>query len=172
MGVDSLGLTLGEGDSITFWVSRSDESACLVIKSDGTHCEIGMGRENVEALRDQLPDVLAGLDRWAAEQQAWKKAGITEKRAVDAAAQALDVAVAAEQAGAHELAASLREAVAQASAKADAVDATVRAFEKATAEADHAASTLVYLTGQVDAELDRLRGGDDRPAKPVGSGAG
>ena len=173
MSVDSLGLTLGKGDSITFWVSRSDESACLVIKSDGTHCEIGMDRKNVEALRDQLPDVLAGLDRWAAEQQACEKAGIAEKRAVDAVAQALEIAVAAEQAGAHELAASLREAAAQASTKADAVDATVQAFENATADADHAASTLVYLTGQVDTELDRVRGGgDDQPAEPAGNDAG
>ncbi len=167
MSVDSLGLTLGKGDSITFWASRTDESACLVIKVDGTHCEIGMDRENVEALRDQLPDVLAGLDRWAAEEEACEKAGIVEKRAVDATAQALDVAVAAEQAGAHELAASLREAAAEASTTADAVDATVRAFESATAEVDHAASKLVYLTSQVSVELDRLRGGDDRPAESV-----
>jgi hypothetical protein len=172
MGLDSLGLTLGTGDPIRFWASRTDESACLMIKSDGTHCEIGMDREHVEALRDQLPDVLAGLDQWAAEQEACEKSGIAEKRAVDAAAHALDVAVAAEQAGAHDLAASLREAAAEASARANAVDATVRAFEAATVEADYAACKLAHLTGEVDAELARMRGGHDRPAQPVGSGVG
>lgn len=146
MSVDSLGLTLGKGDPVTFWAGRTDESACLVLRSDGTHCEIGMDREHVEALRDQLPDVLAGLDRWAAEQEGCETAGIAEKRAVDAAARALEVAVAAEQAGAHELAVSLREAAAQASATADAVDATVWAFEAATNEADNAATRLVHLT--------------------------
>lgn len=167
MSVDSLGLTLGAGDPIRFWASRTDESACLVIKSDGTHCEIGMDREHVEALRDQLPEVLAGLDLWAAEQEACEWAGMVEQRAVDAAAQALDVAVAAE-----ELAASLREAAAEASARAEAVDSAVRAFEAATAEADHAACKLVHLAGEVSAELARVRARNDQPPQPVGSGVG
>jgi hypothetical protein len=170
MSVDCLGLTLEAGDPITFWASRTDESACLVIKSGGTHCEIGMHREQVAALRDQLPDVLAGLNRWAVEQQACEQAGITEQRAVDTAARALDMAHAAEQAGAHDLAASLRRAAAEASATASAVDETVRAFEAATNAADHAASKLVHLTNNVDTELTRLRDANDPPALPVGSG--
>jgi hypothetical protein len=51
-------------------------------RTDGTYGEIVMARENVEALRDQLPKVLAGLDRWAAEEAACGHACRAEKRAV------------------------------------------------------------------------------------------
>src|SRR6266545_4485476 len=103
MSVDSLGMTVDRHDSITFWASRSDEWAYLVIDTEGTHCEIQLDRPHVEAMRDQLPTVLAGLDRWAAEDDGCATAGVAEKRAVDTAARALDLAVAAEGAGAHEV---------------------------------------------------------------------
>ena len=45
-------------------------------------------------------------------------------------------------------------------------------IETATVDADHAASKLVHLTGEVDAELARVRGGHNLPAQPVGSGVG
>lgn len=96
MSVDSVGITLDGHGSVSLWAKRCDESACLTIETNGTYCEIGMDRMHVEALRDQLPDVLAGLDRWAAEDDGYAKAGATEQRAIDAAARALDLAAAAE----------------------------------------------------------------------------
>jgi hypothetical protein len=164
MGVHCLGLTLDTGDPITFSASRTDESAYLVIKSGGTNCEIGMDREHVEALRDQLPDVLAGLDRWAAETVGCEKAGTAEKRAVDAAARALDLAVVAEQAGDHKLAVSLRTAAATASAQAKAVDDAVTAFEETTVDADAAADRLIDILGKAETTLREK----DQPAEPVG----
>jgi hypothetical protein len=156
MSVDSMGMTLGTHDSITFWASRSEEWACLVIKADGTYCEIRMDRVHVEALRDQLPDVLAGLDRWVAEQAGYEKAGAVGQQAAAAAARALDVAVAAETAGAGDVAACLREV-------ANAVDAAVRVFENATVEADHAAEKLICATAEAENALRRLRA-SERPA--------
>jgi hypothetical protein len=89
---------------------------------------------------------------------------------VDAAAQSLDLAVRAEQAGDHDLAESLRKAAAEATAKANAVDTAVTAFESATAEADYAVEGLIGVTRTAGATLRRLRG-DDQPAERVESGA-
>jgi hypothetical protein len=92
---------------------------------------------------------------------------MAEQRTMDAAARALDLAVAADVAGAPDVAASLRAAATAASATADAVDAAVGAFESATAEADYAAEKLIDLTGEADDMLRRLRD-DGRPAELVG----
>lgn len=148
MTMDSLGITLDAKDSISFWPRRADESALLVIETSGTYCEIGMARVHIEALRDQLPDALSGLDQWAAEDDACTRAGTTEKRAVDAAARALDLAATTAAAGAHDVATSLRTAAAEASARAAAVDAAVRAFEEATREADFATEKLIFAMGK------------------------
>jgi hypothetical protein len=168
MSVDSIGMTLSTRDSIRFWASRSEEWACLTIKTEGTYCEIAMDREHVEAVRNQLPDVLAGLDLWAAEQAECEKAGIAAQRAVTAAARALDLAMAAETAGAADVAASLRKVATEASAKADAVDAAVQAFENAAAEADQAAEKLTFATDEAETALRRPRA-DKRPAELAGT---
>jgi hypothetical protein len=169
MSVNSLGISVDGADSVHLSASRVDEAACLVIKTDGAHCEIQMDRAVVEALRDQLPATLAGLDRWAAETAACVKAGAVEKRAVDAATRALDLAVVAEQAGDHKLAACLRKAATTASAQAKAVDDAVTAFEEATVDADHATDRLIDILGKAETALDQPRD-KDRPAEPVGSG--
>ncbi|MPZ83397.1 MAG: hypothetical protein GEV28_24590 [Actinophytocola sp.] len=153
MNTASLGVTLDERDAVRLWASRSAELVCLVIDAEGTNCEIRMVRVHVESLRDQLPSVLAGLDRWAAEDAGCGKAETAKQQAVDVAARALDLAVAAEKAGAYEVAASLRVAAAEATAKATAVDAHVRAFEGATAEADYAAEKLIYIMSETGAAL-------------------
>lgn len=167
MSVDSVAITLNRKGSISLWARRGDESAFLVIETSGTYCEIGMDRVHVEALRDQLPDALAGLDRWVAEDDGCAKAAATEKRAVDAAARALGLAVAAEEAGAHDVAASLRGAAAEASTKAGTVDAAVRTFEDATLEADYATEKLICVVG----EVERLLHNGGRSAERAGSGA-
>jgi hypothetical protein len=156
MSVDSLGITVDRRDTITFWASRSEEWACLVIDAEGTHCEIKLDRVAVEALRDHLPTELPGLDRCAAEDAGCERAGIAGQRALDSTAQALELAAAADAAGAHDLAASLRAAASEATATANAADSTVRAFRSATAEADHAAEKLTYLIGNAGVALRRL----------------
>ena len=153
MSMDSVGITLDSDDSISVWPRRADESALLVIETSGSYCEIGMARVHVEALRDRLPDALAGMDRWATEDDACTKANSMEKRAVDTAARALDLAAATEAAGAHELATSLRAAAAEASARAAAVDAAVRAFEEATRAADFATEKLTFVMGRARTAL-------------------
>jgi hypothetical protein len=165
MNMDSVSLSLDRNGSITLWTRRCDESACLVVETSGTYCEIGMGRAHVEALRDQLPDALAGLERWAAEDDGCAKARAAEQRAVHAGTQALDLAVAVERAGAHEVGTALRAAVTEATVRAEAADAAVRAFEKATVEADDATEKLNYATSEADAVLRRLS--SDRLLNPL-----
>jgi hypothetical protein len=186
MNVASLGLTLTECDAVTMWANRSAELACLVIDTEGTYCEILMDRVHVEALRDQLPSTLAGLDTWAAEDAGCEKAGAAEQQAGAAAARALDLAAAADRAGSRDLAASLRVAAAEATAKATAVGAHVRAFADATAEADFAVEKLTYAMNKAGAALrtPTKRNGDPSTAKrqsgttttsgfaPAGSGGG
>lgn len=160
MSVDSLGLSLDRDDTITFWASRASESACLTLGMGGAFCEIVMVRENVEALRDQLSDVLAGLDQSATNVTARLHAAKTQKLAVDVAARALDLAMAAEDAGAADLAASLRALAAETSAAVDAIDVTGRAFRRATADADDSMLQLVGLTERVNTELRQQKGRD------------
>jgi hypothetical protein len=157
-------MSLESRDTVRLWASRSEDWACLVIEDGETYCEIRLARVHVETLRDHLPGVLAGLDRWAAEDAACEKAEISGRRATDLAAQALDLAVAAEAAEAHELATSLRSAVAEATAKANAVDAAVQAFGHAAADADYASEVLIYATRETEQALGRLQD-DDRPAE-------
>jgi hypothetical protein len=160
-------MALDRNDRVRLWASRHKEWACLVIDgSDRAYYEIRMDRAHVEALRDYLPGVLAGLDRWAADDQACEHAEITGERTTDLAAQALDQAVAAEAAGAHGLATSLRAAVAEATERANAVDAAVRTFGDAAADADDAAEGLIYAMREAENALRRLRD-DDRPAELV-----
>lgn len=158
MSVDSVSISLDGHGSVRLWTKRSDESAFLVIETSGTYCEIAMERTHLEALRDQLPDAMAGLDRWAAEDDGCAQAGAAEQRAVHAAARALDLAAVVEGAGAHEVASSLRAAVAEASSRAEATDAAVRAFENATVEADHATEKLNYATSEAEAVLRGISG--------------
>lgn len=157
MNVGSVGMTVGERDSITLWASRSEEVACLAISGGGTHCEILMDRAHVGAMRDHLPTVLADLDQWAAENTTREQAKITERRACDAAARAGDLATAAEATGADELAASLRAAMTKATIRAAEVNAAVRAFENARKAADQATEKLIYLADGADATLSRMR---------------
>jgi hypothetical protein len=153
MSISSLGMTLEDRDTIEFRASRSEETAWVAIRSSDAQCEIRMDRVHVEALRDQIPDVLTGLDRVAAEDTACVRAEIAGERATDAAARALDKARMVEEAGAHDVAESLRAAAAKATASANAVDAAVQAFVEATAYADSAADTLIYISQQADAAL-------------------
>lgn len=158
MRVDSVSISLDGQGSVRLWTRRSDESAFLVIETSGSYCEITMDRTHVEALRDQLPDALAGLDRWTAEDDGCAQAEAAEQRAVHTAARALDLASVVEGVGAHDGAASLRAAVVEASAKAAAADAAVRAFEDAAVEADYATEKLNYATSEAEAALRGLAG--------------
>jgi hypothetical protein len=153
VSVISLGFSVDKTDSVHLAAGRGDGEAYLSIRTDGTDCEIRMDRAVVEGLRNQIPVALAGLDRYAVETEACVKANAAEKRAVDTAAQALDLAETAEQAGDHELAASLRSASATATEQASAVDAAVTAFEDAAVEAGHAADRLIHLVGKAKITL-------------------
>ncbi|HEU5470717.1 MAG TPA: hypothetical protein VFV67_08690 [Actinophytocola sp.] len=155
MSITSFGVTLEPGDTIEFWASRSEETAWVAIQVAGAQCEIRMERPHVEALRDQIPGVLLGLGRAAADEAVCGQAEVAAERATDAATRALDRARVAEQAGAHELAASLRAAAAEATASATAVDAVVAAFVDATLHADAAADRLICATWRADAALGR-----------------
>ncbi|HEU5471115.1 MAG TPA: hypothetical protein VFV67_10715 [Actinophytocola sp.] len=162
MSVDSLGISVCATDSLYLVVSRAEEMAALVIKTEGTHCEIQMDRATVHALRDQLPAVLAGLNGWAAETERCLAVGAARRQAVDVAARAREVALAVEQAGEPTLAASLRRLANDASAKTTAVEVAVTAFEDAAVEVDGAAHRLIHLTGEAEDFLRGLRG--TRPA--------
>ena len=170
MNVASLSFTLDERDAVSVWVSRSAGWACLVIDAPDTYSEIRMDREHVETLHDQLTSALAGMDQWDAEDIACEKAETAQREAVDVATRALELAVAADQAGAHEQAASLRGAAAEATAKATAVTTQVRAFQDATTEADHTTEKLLFAMSQAGAVLRTHRDGD-RPAEQM-SGVG
>ncbi|GAB3432014.1 hypothetical protein [Actinophytocola sediminis] len=159
MNADSVSITLDGYGSVRLWTRRSAESACLVIETSGTYCEIALDRTHVEALRDQLPDALAGLDRWTVEDDGCVRAGAAEQRAVRAAARALELAAAAEGAGAPEAATALHAAATEARVRADATDAAVRAFENATIEADCATEKLNCAISAAEAVLRRRGGG-------------
>jgi hypothetical protein len=147
LSVDSLGMSLDTHASVRLWARRTEELAWLVIGAGNrAQYEIRMERAHVEALRDHIPAVLAGLDRWAAEDRACERAEQAGRRATEVTAAALDQAASAEAAGAHELAAALRAAVAEAREKAGAVDEAVLTFETATAEADAASDRLLRET--------------------------
>jgi len=153
MSIGSLGITLKDRDTIEFHASRSEETAWLAIRIDDTQCEIRMERAHVAALRDQLPDVLKGLDRYTTENAACEQAENAAGRATDAATKALDRARAAEDAGDHEIAASLRAAAAEATQTAGAVDQAVRDFVEATLYADRAADRLVCSNWRAEGSL-------------------
>lgn len=165
MSVDSVSISLDGNGSVRLWTRRGDESACLVVETSGTYCEIAMDRVHVEALRDQLPEALAGLDLWAVEEDGCAKAAVAERRAVQAAAPALDLAVAVDEAGVHDVATSLRAAATEASGRAEAADAAVRAFGNATVEADHATEKLNYAMSAAAEVLRRRRNGDQLPER-------
>lgn len=153
MNVASVSISLDGTGSVKLWTKRCEESACLVVETSGTYCEIGMDRAHVEALRDQLPDALADLDRRVVEDKGCTQAAAAKQRAGQAAARALDLAAAAEKAGALDVARSLRAAASDARASATAADAAVRAFENAAAEADYATEKLNYATSEAEAAL-------------------
>ncbi|MPZ85372.1 MAG: hypothetical protein GEV28_35290 [Actinophytocola sp.] len=162
-----MSISLDGNGSVRLWTRRCDESACLVIETSGTYCEIAMDRVHVEALRDQLPEVLAGLDLWAVEDDGCAKAAVAERRAVQAVARALDLAVAVEEVGVHDVSTSLRAAATEASGRAEAADAAVRAFGNATVEVDYATEKLNYAMSAAEAALRRLRNGDQLPERAV-----
>lgn len=107
--------------------------------------------------------MLAGLDRWATDDASREKAETARQQVVDTAAQARALAVRADQADDYNLAASLRAAAAETTAKGTAVDASVRAFQSAAMAADHAAEMLEHAISEADAAL-RRRGRDDQAA--------
>jgi hypothetical protein len=154
--VNTVSVSVGGCDSVGLWVSRAEPWACLVIHAGGGHCEVQLDRTHVEALRDQLPQVLAGLDQWVAEEARCATARTVQRRVGDTASRALDLAVTADAAAAHAEAESLRAAVGDATAKAKAVSAAVRAFEEAALDADEAAEQLVNLTGEIGIVLRRV----------------
>jgi hypothetical protein len=156
MSVTSLGLTLERHNAIRLWASRSQDWVCLAIDGGAASYEIRMERHHVAALRDQAPGVLADLDKAAAEHAAGERAEITEQRAEDAATHALNLAIRAEAAGAHDVAESLREAAANATGAATMIEDTLRAFERAAEEADHTTETLLFVTRQARAALRQL----------------
>lgn len=163
MSISCLGITLERRDSIEFRADRSEETAWLAFKVDGSQCEIRMERGHVEALRDQIPDVVAGMERVAADDAACERAESAGERATEAVGRALDMMRLAEKAGASEVAASLLAAADEATATANTVDAAVRAVAEAALDADRAADRLVYALWQANDALNRVRD-DDRPA--------
>jgi len=161
MSLDAVNISfsLDACGSVKLWARRSVQSVTLLIETRGTYCEIGLEQGHLHALREQLPDTLAGLDRWVAEEQGCVKAADAEERAVDAVARAVTLAVAAEQVGASDAAVSLREAAAEATARAEAANAAVRAFEDATLEVDFAVEKLNYASNETERALQRLQDG-------------
>jgi hypothetical protein len=139
----------------------------------GEHCEYNLrfAHDLPLSLRDQLPDVLAAMDRVAADDAACEKAGIAGNRAVDAAAAALDQAAAAEEVGAAEEAEAARAAAIRATAAANEVDAKVAALVDAAVEADSETDKAFWAAGQAAEAVRRLRGAavatDADPAVPA-----
>lgn len=172
MNVASLSFTLDERDAVRFWVSRTAPWMCLVVDADGAYTEIRMDRQHARALCEQLPSALAGLDRWATENAARETAETAERQAVDLTARALTLAATADRAGAHDQATTLRAAAADTTAKATAVDALVRGFEDATAEADHAAEKLLFAMSETDAALRADHRPTDQATQPHSSHVG
>lgn len=153
MSVGSLGMTLKPRDSIEFHASRSEATAWLAIRIDDTQCEIRMERSHVESLRDQIPVVLKGIDSAAVEDLACDRAEAAAERAADLADRALETARLVEEAGAADLAASLRAAVAEAARTAGAIDQAVRGFVEATLYADLAVDRLVCAVWKAESEV-------------------
>ncbi|GAA2690159.1 MULTISPECIES: hypothetical protein [Actinosynnema] len=151
MSGNSVSIDLGASGSVRLWARRNEEAACLVLEAGGTQCEVDLGRAQVEALRDQLPEALAGLDRWVAENDGCARGDDAGLRAARASERALELAAHAPD----EVAASLRAAVAEASAKAEAADAAVRAFESAALDVDEAVARLNQVLGEAEAALPR-----------------
>ena len=162
MSIALVAISLEGEDTIDFQASRAEEVAWMVMRVDGAQCEIRMERTHVEALRDQLPRVLEGMKRAAGEEAACERAAVVGDRATDATVRALNKAREAEQAGAHDVATSLREAATATTETANAVGKALAAMDTATAEADLAADRLVYFMWQADDALTRPRD-DDRP---------
>lgn len=154
MAISSLGITLDEHDSIELSASLSEQMAWMRIHVDGGYCEIYVARQHVQALRDQLPGVLADLDRAAAVDTAGGRAVRASGRASDAASRARELADTAEKAGVPEIAASLLAVVEQTIATIDVVEAAVQAVETATADADRAADQLAYTAQLAITALD------------------
>jgi len=146
MAISSLGITLDERDSIELSASRSEQTAWMRIHFGPGYCEIYIEREHVQALRDQLPGVLADLDRAATGDEVCGRAEIVSDQAANAAGRARKLADVASKAGAPEVAAALLAAAEETTATATAVDAAIQAVQSATADADTAADRLVYTT--------------------------
>ncbi|ATE53536.1 hypothetical protein [Actinosynnema pretiosum] len=151
MSGNSVTIDLSAGGSVGLWARRHAESACLVLETGGARCEVDLGRAQVEALRDQLPEVLAGLDRWVAENDGCERGEDAGRRAARVADRALELAAVVPD----EVAASLREAAAEASARAEAADAAVRALENAALAVDEAVERLDRVLGEAEAVLPR-----------------
>jgi len=154
VAISSLGITLDDGDSIELSARRSEHSAWMRIDVDGGYCEIYIERIHLEALNDQLPGVLADLDRAAADDAACGQAELARGRAADAAGRARDLAKVAAKAGAPDIAAVLLAAADEITATAKAVDAAVQAVETAAEDADRAADQLAYTTQLAIAALN------------------
>lgn len=148
MSIRSLGIEMEGQDTIEFHASRSEPTAWIVLEVDGSQCEIQLAQVHVETLRDHLPGVLDGLARVGAEDESRQRAEDAASRATDAVTRALDRARLAEDAGAHEVATSLRIAAAETTETADAVNRAVRAFVEATLSADRASERLIHATWQ------------------------
>jgi hypothetical protein len=125
----SIGLGVGYQETVELSPSRANGDVYLVV---GDHvAEIRLERVHVEALRDQIPGVLAELDSTVADNAACDRANEVANRAVELAASVLDQAVAAELAGRPERSAELRSAADKLRA---AVDAAVSAVDWAYRE--------------------------------------
>ncbi|OLF05317.1 hypothetical protein BLA60_36410 [Actinophytocola xinjiangensis] len=153
MNVASLSFTLDGQDAVRLWVSRTAPWMCLVVDADGAYTEIRMDREHARALCEQIPSALAGLDKWFVEDVRREDVEAAGRRAVDLTAQALDLAATAERVGAHEQASALRTAAAATAATVTAVDDVVRGFEDATAGADRASESLLFVMSEAGAAL-------------------
>lgn len=153
-GIDAtIGLSVGDKELITLWASRADHVAYLIVGS--SVAEIRLERVHLESMRDQLPGVLAAMDRAEADDAACEAAEIAGERAVEAAALIVD-------GGDEPTSQEARDAAAKALAAADAVDSAVRAVTEAAAAADQAAEKAQYV-----AALAARAKRDDRGCEPA-----
>lgn len=155
----SIGLHVGHKEPVTLLASRGQGDVCLTIGD--SDAEIRLERPHVEALRDQIPAALAGLDQFDVDNAACDKASEAGQRATGAAARAREAADEAELMGDFGRMSALLAAAEQAEAAAGAVDAIIAAVDDAAITADNAAEYALDLAA------GRTLGSE--PAGPGGS---
>jgi hypothetical protein len=112
--------------------------------------EIQLTRAHLKSLRDQLPDVLAVLDKEAADSEARAAAGAASKQAAKASDEAYRSAREAEASGARELSAFAMGASEWARSAAAVADAAAITLLEAVDAADNAADAALAAVALID----------------------